>query len=246
MTPEELRRRVGAQAWFHRIDLGHGIVTPGIDETQRKLGWLRLPESFAGKSVLDIGAWDGAFSFEAERRGASRVLAVDSVAWQEPAWGPKGFGTKAGFELAREALGSGVEDTTLGDFDELSPQRVGTWDVVLYLGVLYHMKHPWFSLERVAGVCEDLLILETHADLLELRRPAMAIYPGAELNDDASNWCGPNLAALEAMLRTEGFRSVEVVHREPRVQRLGRAVYRRFRPPRYRVQAGRVVIHARR
>ena len=81
MAPEELRKQVEAIRWFHRIDLGHGVVTPGLDDTPAKLARLKLPESFAGKSVLDIGAWDGFFSFEAERRGASRVLAVDSFCW---------------------------------------------------------------------------------------------------------------------------------------------------------------------
>ena len=92
---------------------------------------------------------------------------------------------------------------------------------MLFLGVLYHLKHPWVALERVASVCDGLLILETHADLLDLRRPAMALYPGDEVAGDASNWWGPNLAALKAMLREEGFARVEVVHREPLPYRLG-------------------------
>lgn len=246
MDEHELRRRVEAHSWFHTMDLGHGIVTVGRDESLRRLGWLQLPASLTGKTVLDVGAWDGFFSFECERRGAERVLAVDSVAWQEPAWGPNGYGTKAGFELAREALGSNVEDLNLGDLDDLSPERVETWDVVLLLGVLYHMKHPWRTLERVASVCRELLVIETHVDLIELRRPAMAVYPGDELAGDASNWCGPNPAAVKAMLAVEGFSSIESVHLERRAYRLARAAYRRARGPRFRVQQGRCVIHARR
>jgi tRNA (mo5U34)-methyltransferase len=195
--------------------------------------------------VLDVGAWDGFFSFEAERRGAERVVAVDGPAWREPAWGPGGFGTKAGFELARRALGSSVEDREL-DLEEISAATVGRFDVVLFLGVLYHLKHPWPVLERIASVCDGLLIVETHADLLDLRRPAMALYPGAEVAGDASNWWGPNVAALEAMLREEGFARVEVVHREPLPYRLARAAYRRVRGPRFRAQQGRVVVHAHR
>jgi len=112
--------------------------------------------------------------------------------------------------------------------------------------VLYHLKHPWLALERVAAVCDGLLIVETHADLLDLPRPAMALYPGAEVAGDASNWWGPNVAALRAMLREEGFARVEVVHREPRAYRLARAAYRRVRGPRFRAQQGRVVVHAHR
>ena len=79
-----------------------------------------------------------------------------------------------------------------------------------------------------------------------MRRPAMALYPGDELAGDGSNWWGPNLAALRAMLREEGFTRVEVVHREPLPYRLARAGYRRLRGPRFRAQQGRVVVHAHR
>jgi tRNA (mo5U34)-methyltransferase len=204
-----------------------------------------LPSDLRGLSVLDVGAWDGFFSFEAERRGAARVVALDGPAWREPAWGPGGYGTKAGFELARRALGSSVEDREL-DLEEISAATVGRFDVVLFLGVLYHLKHPWPVLERIASVCDGLLIVETHADLLDLQRPAMALYPGAEVAGDASNWWGPNVAALEAMLSEEGFARVEVVHREPLLYRLARAAYRRVRGPRFRAQQGRVVVHAHR
>jgi tRNA (mo5U34)-methyltransferase len=240
---EELRAAVARQGWFHTIDLGNGIVTPGRDESARKLGWIGLPEDLRGRTVLDVGAWDGFFSFEAERRGAARVLAVDSLAWREPAFGPGGYGTKAGFELARRALGSRVEDREL-EIEELAPVTVGTFDVVLFLGVLYHLRDPWAALERVASVARDLLIVETHADLLDLRRPAMAFYPGAELAADASNWWGPNAAALAGMLRASGFARTELVHAERRVYRYARAAYRRLRGPRFGAQQGRLVIHA--
>ena len=66
-------------------------------------------------------------------------------------WHGAGWGTKAGFTLAREALGSRVEDIDI-DVMDLSPERVGTFDVVLFLGVLYHLRHPFLALERVASV----------------------------------------------------------------------------------------------
>ncbi len=244
ISTDELRSQVAAQAWFHTIDLGNGIVTPGRDESPRKLRWIDLPERLAGKTVLDVGAWDGFFSFEAERRGAARVLALDSVAWQEPAWGPRGWGTKAGFELARRALGSQVEDLTI-DFDEISPATVGQFDVVLFLGVLYHMKNPWQILEQMRSVCRELLILETHVDLLDLPRAAMAIYPENELAADESNWCGPNLRALSGMLKASGFSSVDVVHLDGRSYRYARSIYRLVNKPRFRAQQGRCVVHAR-
>ena len=96
-----------------------------------------------GLSVLDIGAWDGFFSFECERRGASRVVAADYFSWHGSGWG-----TKAGFTLARDVLGSKVEDVDI-DVMDLTPERVGTFDLVLFLGVLYHLRHPLLALERV-------------------------------------------------------------------------------------------------
>src|SRR5277367_1579891 len=101
MDQDTLRRRVADTTWFHTIDLGNGIVTQGVDDTPRKLDGIELPRELAGKSVLDIGAWDGFFSFEAERRGASRVVAADFHSWSDS---DQSWGTKAGFELAREAL----------------------------------------------------------------------------------------------------------------------------------------------
>lgn len=205
---ESLRRRVEGIRWYHTIDLGNGIITPGIDNTPLRLARLRLPESFAGQSVLDIGAWDGFFSFEAERRGAARVVASDYFAWHGQAL-PPGVG-KAGFTLAREALGSRVEDLEI-DVMDLSPDRAGTFDVVFFLGVLYHLRHPLLALERVASVTRELLVLETVVDLVGLARPAMAFYPGRELGGDPTNWWGPNLPAIEAMLHDVGFERVAAV-----------------------------------
>ena len=80
MTSADLRFRMEALRWYHTIDLGRGIITQGVDDTPLRLARLDLPSSLEGRSVLDIGAWDGFFSFEAERRGASRVVAVDYYA----------------------------------------------------------------------------------------------------------------------------------------------------------------------
>lgn len=185
------------------MDLGNGIVTPGRDDNVARLQRIGLPKRLEGKTILDIGAWDGFYSFEAERRGAARVLATDSFSW-----GGGGWGTKAGFELATKVLGSRVEDRFL-DVLDLSPDKIGKFDLVLFLGVLYHMRHPLLALERVFSVTNQQLILETHVDLLWTRRPAIAFYPDGELERDPTNWCGPNPAAVEAMLRTVGFKRVQ-------------------------------------
>lgn len=208
MDTRQLQSRVDALRWYHTIELGHGVVTRGVDDSAERLRRLDLPPDLSGRSVLDIGAWDGFFSFEAERRHAARVVAADYYAWHGVGWGT-GNG-KAGFELARDVLGSRVEDVDV-DVLDLSPQRIGTFDVVLFLGVLYHVPNPLLALERVASVTADLLILETVVDMVGIRRPAAAFYPGRELNDDPTNWWGPNHAAVDGMLRSVGFDRVTPV-----------------------------------
>lgn len=243
---DDLRAEAARVRWFHSIELEPGLVTPGRADTSAQVPRLHLPE-LTGKAVLDVGAWDGFFSFEAERRGAARVVALDTFSWQ-----PRGTGTgKAGFELARHALGSRVEDIEV-EVTDIAPETVGgTFDVVLFLGVLYHLRHPLLALERLRSVCDELLILETHVDLIGSRRPAAAFYPGAELEDDWTNWWGPNPAAVEGMLRAAGFRDVRRVHPSSWLPgRAARGVRALCGPrathPRWAVlRQGRAVFHAR-
>ena len=224
MNSAELSARVAALRWYHTIDLAPGVRTPGTDDTPSRLAQLDLPVSLAGKSVLDVGAWDGFFSFEAERRGAQRVVASDYFSWHGPGWG-----TKAGFELARSAFGSRVEDMDV-DVMDISPERVGTFDVVFFLGVLYHLRHPLLALERVASVTRELLVVETVVDLVGFRRPAMAFFPGTELNRDNTNWWAPNAPCMEAMLRSVGFARVRQVTSLPGAPyRAARAAWHRLR-----------------
>ena len=238
MDPAELRRRVEAIRWYHTLDLGHGLVTKGHNDPAEGIPRLGLPASLAGRTVLDVGAWDGAYSFEAERRGAARVLATDGFSW-----GGGGWGTKEGFELARSALGSTVDDLTIDVFD-LAPDTVGgTFDLVLFLGVLYHVKDPIGAIERVASVTADggQLILETEVDLMLLRRPAAALYPTTELKDDPTNWWGLNPAAVCSLLKAVGFARVEVAWAPSLARRVGGLVRHRRRDA---LQRNRAVFHA--
>ena len=193
--------------WFHFIELGAGICTPGKTPNLTRVKRLRMPTQLTGKSVLDVGAWDGFYSFEAEKRGARRVLATDHFCW-----GGSGWGTKDGFNFAHKILGFRVESLEV-DVLEITPETVGTFDVVLFLGVLYHMRCPLLVLDRIAAVTDGQLILETIVDLTNVGRPALAFYPERELANDPTNWFGPNESALHAMLQAAGFQDVETVSR---------------------------------
>ncbi len=192
-----------------------GIRTAGVYDPSRTLPRLGLPQRLDGRTVLDVGAWDGYYSFEMERRGAARVVATDDFCW-----GGGGWGTQEGFNLARRALGSKVEDQRI-DVLDLSPEVVGgPFDVVLFLGVLYHLPNPLLALERVRSVTGGLLVLETEVDLLLVRRPAAAFFPGSELGDDPTNWWAPNVPAVLGMLPRRRLLprrgGVEAVHGLPR------------------------------
>ena len=200
-----LEQQVRQIPWFHSIDLGNGIVTPGQkppDVHRIEYAAIFDPVDISGRTVIDIGAWNGAYSFEAKRRGAARILATDSLAWRHHTRG------REGFDLARSILGIDLE---IGEIDicALTPDRVGTFDVVLLLGVFYHLENPIAVLQQIAALAGEVLIVETHTDALEVRRPAMIMYPGGELDGDESNWWGPNPACMVALLKQCGFAKVD-------------------------------------
>lgn len=226
--------RISDVTWFHTFDLGNGQRTDGSINTPKVIHRIGLPENLSGKSVLDVGAWDGYYSFEAERRGAKRVLATDNFCWSGPGWG-----TKQGFDLMHRRLDSKVASQDI-DVMDLSPDSVGTFDVVMFLGVLYHLRHPMAALERIASVTQGQLILETATDMNHVRKPAMAFYQGQQLNNDSTNWFGPNEAAIHAMLRAVGFNRIETVYRP----RFGYALKSLARRITGRPEGGRIAVHA--
>ena len=208
MTPDEIRERIKGLFWTHIIDLGHGIKSPGLWPPMN-LKAAGCPD-LHGRRVLDFCAADGGLSFQAEQLGADYVLATDS--WL---WGDAPGTSRAAFDAAREILGSKVEGKYLPVMDH-SPETVGgTYDLVIFTGVVYHMKHPLLALEKLFSVTGTQAIVESHVDMLDDKRPSMAFYPGDELNGDPSNWWGPNIPCLEAMLKTVGFRTVKLISQTP-------------------------------
>jgi tRNA (mo5U34)-methyltransferase len=235
-----LRQRVAqVPKWFHKIDLGRGVVTPGTIDAASKLPRLHLPENLAEKTVLDVGAWDGFYSFECARRGAD-VTAIDL-------WHPDHNATSEGFAVARAALGLPVRAMRGSVFD-LNSRRVEPRDLVLFLGVLYHLEDPLGALRQLRCVTRELLILETATDFNLIRRPAVAFYPEGERAIDHSNWFAPNAAALKGMLQAAGFRDVSVVHSLGLLSRAARAVSHKQRFNEsllHGLSRGRIVVHAR-
>lgn len=202
--------------WSHHIEVGYGIVTPGHLQGSRHpsgqknyLRHLQLPDNLFGKSVLDIGAWDGFFSFEAEKRGASQVLAIDNFYRDKL----KNTGNQ-GFEIAKEILKSNVEFKKASVYS-LSPEKFGMFDIVLFLGVFYHLKHPLLALEKIFSVTKEILIMETHYDPYRGSKntPLAVFYEKDEIHNDPTTWWGFNEAGLLAALRSAGFKKSEVLYR---------------------------------
>ena len=244
--PNELRRNADAITWFHSIDLGAGVVTRGSSTTQMPD---ELFPAVEGRSVLDIGAWDGYYSFMVERRGARDVVALDHYVWGvdfgardaywnecfakgslpdqardlTDFWRPELPGRR-GFEFAAVALDSNVQPR-LADFATTDLNALGAFDVVLYLGVLYHMKEPLTCLERVRSVTNEVAVIETqalHVQGLEHER-VLQFYAGGEVNNDFGNWYVPTETALHSLCRAAGFSSVKTILGPPATPVAGNA-----------------------
>ena len=140
------------EKWHHRIEVSPGVWTPGLQDTQTLLSQIGMPADLSGMRVLDIGARDGFFTFEAERRGAREVVALDN---ESP--------HNTGFAIAAGLLDSKATYITENVYS-LSPERYGRFDLVLFLGVIYHLRHPLLALDRIHDICsqEALLVIETH------------------------------------------------------------------------------------
>jgi tRNA (mo5U34)-methyltransferase len=196
-----LADRVHARFRYHSIELPDGSVLPGLQSIEHlrwRLDRFELAEDLRGKRVLDIGAWDGWFSFECERRGAD-VVAVDCVEMDT-------------FVEARQLLESKVEYLTL-DVNELSARQLGRFDVVLFFGVLYHLRHPLLGLEKAVELSRDIALIESFVIPTEDRRirSVMEFYERAELGGQIDNWCGPTPECAMSMCRSAGFAQVDLM-----------------------------------
>ena len=138
MNDSDDRERISNLRWFHSIDFGAELVSSGEVslEVLNKQADIYFKKDITGLSVLDVGAWDGFNSFEAKRRGASHVLATDYHAWSHS---DRGWGDKACFDLAKRLLTHEIDEMII-DIPDINIDTVGQFDIVLFLGVFYHLK----------------------------------------------------------------------------------------------------------
>ena len=223
MTKEEILLGLERlEPWFHCIDLGDGIRT----KTQSAIGepvehpqptWKAVqvctPDDLSGKSVLDVGCNAGFYSIEMKRRGAARVLGVDSQ---------RDLIRQAQF--VRRVLGADVEYERRSVYD-LDPIQMGQFDVTLALGLIYHCKHPVLALEKLFAITRELLVIETAVYPPEkvpesfeydeggsrpTLHPLAYIENTADAKEAIYNWFVPSVNALTALLKNVGFERVEI------------------------------------
>lgn len=198
--------------WFHRIELAPGIITPGwSDPRTEKLPYYGLPDYMTGMRVLDIGTAEVFFAFEAERRGAKEVVAIDSFP-----------DSVRRFNIGRAAFNSKATAYLCNVYD-LSRKTFGTFDLVLFYGVLYHLQNPLLALEKIFEVCTGTLLMQTaicevagneDVPLVKFNPGWMASGKKGELKDPTIFWM-PNCTSVKMMLKAKGFQNVEIISTVP-------------------------------
>jgi len=218
----ELAAQILAERWFHHINL-NGTVTPGTSNKAAQ-DWTtaHLPARFDGLSVLDVGAWDGFFSFLAEERGAARVLAVDKML--NPV--AHGRGTSP-FELAKRIRGSHVEYriAAIENLSDLGER----FDVVLFLGVYYHMKDPLAGLKVIHELVKPGGRVYTEGLVVPGARPLLRFFGPKEV--EPWTFWAPTISGLIALCQLAGFSETQLVGEKWGMGRLALPLRKMF--PRY-------------
>lgn len=204
----------GNPLWYHTMELRPGVVTEGWFDLRPIVQSLPWPD-VEGKRCLDIGTYDGFLAFELERRGAREVIATDVASHEDwdfpPAVRAGGVdllreiaGEKGrGFEIAAQALGSRVQKHLISVY-ELSPQTVGTFDVIVCGSLLLHLRDPFRALEAVRRVCGGTFLSCEQIDVgLSLSHRRLPLTNLSRISK--VQWHVPNLAGHRAMIKAAGF-----------------------------------------
>jgi tRNA (mo5U34)-methyltransferase len=211
---EALVREVGRYGWYHTIDLGDGVLTPGMFDHRPVVDRYLLPEDLSGMRCLDVGTMDGFWAFEMERRGAAEVVAADLGTVEELDWParwrtrvePALDETKAGrFGLAHRALGSSVTRVERSVY-ELDRGSMGSFDLIFCGDLLVHLKDPITAVQRLRAVCRGSAIVCNPVKRFPLgRRRPLAQLDGT----DEFRWWLLSEASIERMLIACGFARVQ-------------------------------------
>jgi tRNA (mo5U34)-methyltransferase len=220
-TADAERVRDSVPLWFHTFALAPGIYTRGIARDHGyRLGVLGV-DRFAGRGVLDVGAFDGFYSFLAEARGARRVVAVDNEQYVD--WVRARFGITleggAGFRAIAGLVGSRVQYRRMDalDVNELEER----FDIALCFGILHRVTDPLRLLRALADVLTPggEIVLETYGSSLPAGAPAIEVHERGDVyaRDDFVYW-GFSAEGLRRLARLAGLDDVEVVD-EPEIDR---------------------------
>ncbi len=224
MDTATLRQRIAAfPYWYHEIELPGGVVTPGWAPVNKDA--YRIPADLSGKRVLDVGAWDGFWTFEALKRGARQAVAIDD--FSDYLDNLKDSDRKAWetFDLCHEALGHDHERCQRHEMTvyDASPEKLGgTFDVVFFFGTLYHLRHPLLALDTLADLCAPGGDIYVESAILDDYSPyrgglgngypnqmVMEFYPDKQYGNNQTNWWVPSLHCLGNMVKAAGFTDVE-------------------------------------
>jgi len=197
LSPQEIEV-MNSYEWRHAIPFAPGVAPQAFcdNPTDYIQHYMLDKIDFKGKSVLDIGCWDGFQLFYAESQGASKVVGVDKLDQRHMNGGAR--------EFAARKLESTVEFHDINVYD-LNPDVIGTFDIVMMFGVLYHLVHPMLGIEKACGVCKSELLLASHVLLDDDELPFCMLYPNDELERDHSNWTGPSKTWVLQALAINGF-----------------------------------------
>lgn len=195
------------EARFHSMRFPSGKVSIGhkaIETLESEFATIQELCELKGKSVLDIGAWDGYFSFAAERAGAKSVLANDYYCWIS-----EGMGSKNNFDHAKKEFESRVNELCAKPED--IPLIPNSFDIVLLLGVTYHVRNPISLLNRCAILAKEQVIVETEFRDDGHPEPILYLILGDELAGDPTNWNVPNRSGAIGMMQAAGFRDIKAI-----------------------------------
>ena len=199
LTRDELLALATRHSWVHAIDLGGGVRTPGAWGTSNPAIWQAIDSlDLKGKKVLDIGCWDGMFSFHAEDCGAAAVYATDLTTQRDYTGQPT-------FHIARTARQSKAlyyPDVSVYDIEELG---INDFDVVIFTGIYYHLKDPLRALTSLRRVLKDGGDIIVEGAILEQEGCVANFYYEDTFCGDTSNWWIPTPECLRQWVRCSFF-----------------------------------------